>query len=36
MNINEIIIVHNIPNKQRINIGSIHVSLNANNDVDNE
>jgi len=36
MNINDIIIVHNIPHKQRINIENIHVSFNANNDVDKE
>jgi hypothetical protein len=34
MNKNDIIIVHNIPNKQRINIGNIHVSCNESNGMD--
>ncbi len=36
MNINDMIMVNNIPHKQRINIESIQVSFNANNGVENE
>ena len=36
MNIKEMIIVHKIPHKQRINIGRIQVSFNGNKGVENE
>ena len=36
MNKNDMINVHNIPNKHRINIGNIHVSFNESKGCDKE